>query len=161
MSDDHDDKDLPSSSDIMEQKIKNMLFDDAENDDAENDDTVSAVAEEDALEAAMGLARAESENDLLQAAADMFNRLLELDPEWVVKSISAALPVSDAIGKASDEGVIPAKLTASARGAYQTSLLGIVNCLMAWVGIDGYVAANVRVDREKNALSITEFTPVM
>jgi len=99
---------------------------------------------------------------LVVGAADMLNRFLDVDHDWTLKVVGAAIPASPSVAEAADAGELPFKLTPTRGGQRITSLVGMINALLRHVGCDGNIEVRWWVDAKTKApVQLVGFYPVL
>ena len=96
--------------------------------------------------------------DLLQAAVDMMNRLLEISPDFTLQLVLASIPVPDDIVAAAKENKVPFKLTPLPDGSHVTGVFGILNAYLLWIGCGRGIAAVCDVEKGK-ITAVKNFEP--
>jgi hypothetical protein len=116
------------------------------------------------LTAAQILAAAGSEgllDSLTVAAADMLKLFAQADHDWTLGFVTATVPASEAITRLSQEGKLPFHLTPDSEGQHHTSLVGMLNAFLTYVGAPGFVGTRLGRDRSTGeVVELRGFEPV-
>jgi hypothetical protein len=107
-------------------------------------DTLGDALSAEELQDLMKQAGDSAEEELVGGTRDFLNRLIDIDPEFATMLVSGRIKVPQTIVDAADGELIPFNF-ARLPGGHTTSVLGIINALLRWLGCTNSVAAHVAV----------------